>query len=360
MGVLGCIQAKSDDDREAEEQSKKIDKKIREEAASSNKRVRLLLLGAGESGKSTIAKQLRILHQSGFSEEERRQYKCVVHSNTLQSIHAILHAMDGLKIPYESEERVADAEKVFQVSPKIKDSYISVELGKVIKRLWEDSGVQTCYGRSREYQLNDSAKYYLDEIDRLADEYYVPSEQDVLRSRVITTGIIETTFQYKGLDFTLIDVGGQRTERKKWMHCFEDVTAIVFCVAMSAYDQVLAEDQETNRMRESLKLFDSICNNKFFVNTAIILFLNKKDLFEEKVEKSPISDYFEEYKGKNTYEEASVFIRRQFEDINNDKKNREIYTHFTCATDTDNVRFVFDVVSDVIASKIIDSIFGPN
>jgi guanine nucleotide-binding protein G(i) subunit alpha len=45
--------------------------------------------------------------------------------------------------------------------------------------------------------------------------------------------------------FRLFDVGGQRSERKKWIHCFEDVTAIIFCVAMSEYDQVLHEDETT-------------------------------------------------------------------------------------------------------------------
>ena len=45
----------------------------------------------------------------------------------------------------------------------------------------------------------------------------------------------------------MFDVGGQRSERKKWIHCFEGVTAIIFCVALSGYDLVLAEDEEMNR-----------------------------------------------------------------------------------------------------------------
>ena len=96
----------------------------------------------------------------------------------------------------------------------------------------------------------------------------------------------------------MFDVGGQRSERKKWIHCFEGVTAIIFCVALSGYDLVLAEDEEMNRMMESMKLFDSICNNKWFVDTSIILFLNKKDLFAEKIRHSPLSVCFPEYKGK--------------------------------------------------------------
>jgi hypothetical protein len=97
----------------------------------------------------------------------------------------------------------------------------------------------------------------------------------VLRARVRTTGIIETTFRYKDLIYRMFDVGGQRSERRKWIHCFNDVTAVIFVAALSGYDMKLFEDQETNRIHESLTLFDAICNNHFFINTAIILFLNK-------------------------------------------------------------------------------------
>ena len=87
----------------------------------------------------------------------------------------------------------------------------------------------------------------------------------------------------------MFDVGGQRSERKKWIHCFENVTAIVFLVAISEYDQVLAEDASMNRLQEALTLFDSICNSKWFTKTSIILFLNKIDLFAEKLPKNSLS-----------------------------------------------------------------------
>ncbi|NWT48405.1 GNAO protein, partial [Chroicocephalus maculipennis] len=145
----------------------------------------------------------------------------------------------------------------------------------------------------------------------------------------------------------LFDVGGQRSERKKWIHCFEDVTAIIFCVALSGYDQVLHEDETTNRMHESLKLFDSICNNKWFTDTSIILFLNKKDIFEEKIKKSPLAICFPEYTGPNAFTEAVAYIQAQYESKNK-SPNKEIYTHITCATDTNNIQFVFDAVTDVI------------
>ena len=80
-----------------------------------------------------------------------------------------------------------------------------------------------------------------------------------------------------------------------------DVTAIIFCVSLSAYDLVLAEDEEMNRMHESMRLFDSICNNRWFIDTAIILFLNKTDLFQQKIQYSPLNMCFPDYTGPNTY-----------------------------------------------------------
>ncbi|UXI22321.1 dispatched protein [Sarcoptes scabiei] len=149
----------------------------------------------------------------------------------------------------------------------------------------------------------------------------------------------------------IFDVGGQRSERKKWIHCFEDVTAVIFCVALSGYDLKLAEDEEINRIHESLKLFDSICNNKWFIETPIILLLNKKDLFEKKIKKTPLTVCFPEYTGSNTLEDAAAFMQMKFECLNKNPDKKDVYTHFTCATDTNNVQFVFDAIADVILKR---------
>ena len=356
---MGCATSKHYD-KDAQMASNQIDKQIKKDAEAARKQVKLLLLGAGESGKSTIAKQMKILHQDGFSEQERKNFRPVVYANTTQSMLAILKAMESLNISFGDDQCLEHGKKLRAAAGQMEDIDLTGDVGESLKILWADNGVKECYSRSREYQLNDSAAYYLDALDRLCEPSYIPVEQDVLRTRVKTTGIIETKFEYKNLYFTLIDVGGQRSERKKWIHCFQDVTAIIFCVGLSAYDQLLAEDEETNRMRESLKLFESICNNPFFLKTSMILFLNKKDLFEEKIGKSPLTICFPEYEGKNEYQEASEFVREQFEGQNKHSDTKEIYTHFTCATDTGNVKFVFDAVSDVLMRKILDTVFGSN
>lgn len=106
----------------------------------------------------------------------------------------------------------------------------------------------------------------------------------------------------------MFDVGGQRSERKKWIHCFENVTAIVFLVAISEYDQLLFEDETVNRMQEALTLFDSICNSRWFVKTSIILFLNKIDRFREKLPISPMRKYFNDYEGNEQNENKRVYL----------------------------------------------------
>ncbi|XP_055356165.1 guanine nucleotide-binding protein G(o) subunit alpha [Paramacrobiotus metropolitanus] len=345
---MGCTM--SQEERAAMMKTKEIEKQLKEDGIQAAKDIKLLLLGAGESGKSTIVKQMKIIHESGFTAEDYRQYKPVVYSNTIQSMAAILRAMATLNIPFGGD-RENDMKMVMDIITRMEDTEpFSDDLLAAMKRLWADPGVQECFGRSSEYQLNDSAKYFLDDLDRLGQKDYQPTEQDILRTRVKTTGIVEVHFSFKNLNFKLFDVGGQRSERKKWIHCFEDVTAIIFCVAMSEYDQVLHEDETTNRMQESLKLFDSICNNKWFTDTSIILFLNKKDLFEEKIKKAPLTVCFPEYTGAQEYGEAAAYIQAQFE-AKNKSPNKEIYCHMTCATDTTNIQFVFDAVTDVIIAN---------
>jgi len=341
----------SAEERASRARSKQIEKNLKEDGIQAAKDIKLLLLGAGESGKSTIVKQMKIIHESGFTVEDFKQYRPVVYSNTIQSLVAILRAMPNLGIAFADEDREGDAKMVMDVVSRMEDTEpFAEELLAGMKRLWVDKGVQECFSRSNEYQLNDSAKYFLDDLDRLGAKEYQPTEQDILRTRVKTTGIVEVHFSFKNLNFKLFDVGGQRSERKKWIHCFEDVTAIIFCVAMSEYDQVLHEDETTNRMQESLKLFDSICNNKWFGDTSIILFLNKKDLFEEKILRSPLTICFPEYTGAQEYGEAAAYIQAQFE-AKNKSTAKEIYCHMTCATDTQNVQFVFDAVTDVIIAN---------
>jgi len=283
--------------------------------------------------------------------KERSSYKSIIFGNTVGSMKNLVVACRDLGIALEEKnraagERLAGGDEYFSGD-------LTAEIAGDVKALWADAGVKSAYARQAEFQLNDSAAYYFDEIDRIAKPEFLPTPQDVLRSRAKTTGIIETEFDVESTHFRMVDVGGQRSERKKWMHCFQDVTSVIFCVALSEYDLKLYEDETTNRMHESLKLFKEICNNKWFAETAMILFLNKRDLFEEKIKKVPLTICFKDFSGTNDMKTTSGFIKEKFL-AQSDNPKKHIYPHLTCATDTDNIQVVFNAVKDIILHKALD------
>ena len=96
---------------------------------------------------------------------------------------------------------------------------------------------------------------YFNNIDRLFAPDYLPNDQDVLRSRLRTTGITETLFELGQLNYHMFDVGGQRSERKKWVHCFEGVHCLMFVAALSGYDQCLVEDKTAVRSASIRKCY---------------------------------------------------------------------------------------------------------
>lgn len=345
----------SAEDKEAAAKSAAIDRQLAAEQEVQARTVKLLLLGAGESGKSTLVKQMKIIHGDGYTQEELRSYKPTICDNLVHSMRAVLEAMGMLKINLgDQANRVHVKEILSYMAPD--PNGLPQQVALAIAELWKDEGVQECYRRSNEFQLNDSAAYYFGHINRIREPNYVPTQQDVLRARVRTTGIIETSFKFKNMVFRMFDVGGQRSERKKWIQCFDDVTAVIFVSALSGYDMKLYEDQTTNRIHESRDLFDAICNNQFFTKTSMILFLNKTDLFAKKIVATPLSKYFPDYAGPDgDAEPAKQYILNLFKSCHKNG-SKTIYHHFTCATDTTNIQVVFDSVSDIIIERNLKNI----
>uniref|UniRef100_A0A8C7VKC7 Guanine nucleotide-binding protein subunit alpha n=1 Tax=Oncorhynchus mykiss TaxID=8022 RepID=A0A8C7VKC7_ONCMY len=343
--IMACCL--SEEAKEARRINDEIERQLRRDKRDARRELKLLLLGTGESGKSTFIKQMRIIHGAGYSEEDKRGFTKLVYQNIFTAMQSMIRAMETLNIPYSEAQNKGYASMLSEVEV---DMVNDLERGHVdaIRSLWMDSGVQECYDRRREYQLSDSAKYYLSDMDRIAEPSYLPTQQDILRVRVPTTGIIEYPFDMENVIFRMVDVGGQRSERRKWIHCFENVTSIIFLVALSEYDQVLAECDNENRMEESKALFKTIITYPWFQRSSVILFLNKTDILEEKITHSHLVNYFPEYTGpQNDPKAAREFILKMYQEQNPDRE-KTVYSHFTCATDTENIRFVFVAVKDTI------------
>ncbi|KAJ3224721.1 Guanine nucleotide-binding protein G(o) subunit alpha, partial [Chytriomyces hyalinus] len=421
-------------------QSREIDKQIRIEDTVAKKGesmiVKLLLLGAGESGKSTVLKQMKLMNGAGFTPAEVANFRAAIISNIITCVETLMNAMDTLRIPYgfkpdgdhdasptnanlspcmplapndkstdsifmsqslshvgrsvaaskaddleTSKKSVKEEGAVAKVDDQISRAAECVYEGlgglenqpyppeitilkasehmvfgmdlnpsipEAIKYFWNDTGVQYCYSRSNEYQLMDCCAYFLSDAAKFLDSGFKPTEMDILKARIMTTTVTESNFKVDSkTTLRVYDVGGQRSERKKWAPYFQDVKAIIFLIAISSYDQVCLEDESMNRMVENMNLFASICNHPMFKSTSMIVFMNKIDIFKEKLSKSPIAKYFPSFTGQNTYEDGSAYFSERINELNK-YPEKSIYIYFTWATDTSQISSVLATVNSIL------------
>lgn len=201
----------------------------------------------------------------------------------------------------------------------------------------------------------DSHKVYLDDLTRISSPEFRPTNKDILLARIRTTQISTEKYTIEGTPFEIVDVGGQRSERRKWIDCFDEVDAVIFVAALSEYDQNLAEQKRTNRMVEAITLFESVVNNGTFSNTSIMLFLNKKDLFREKILTSDIvaQKPFSDYIGPpRDFDSGVQYFIEKFKECLVDDEFSENFIHVTCATDTKNMEFVLDSTRTIIMHEV--------
>ncbi|XP_044531933.1 guanine nucleotide-binding protein subunit alpha-13 isoform X2 [Gracilinanus agilis] len=333
----GCLLTSSE--AEQQRKSKEIDKCLSREKTYVKRLVKILLLGAGESGKSTFLKQMRIIHGQDFDQRAREEFRATIYSNVIKGVRVLVDAREKLHIPWGDNSNQVNGDKMMAFDTRsamaaqgMVETRVFLQYLPAIRALWADSGIQHAYDRRREFQLD-----------------YIPSQQDILLARRPTKGIHEYDFEIKNVPFKMVDVGGQRSERRRWFECFDSVTSILFLVSSSEFDQVLMEDRLTNRLTESLNIFETIVNNRVFSNVSIILFLNKTDLLEEKVQIVSIKDYFPEFEGDpHCLRDVQDFLVECFRNKRRDQQQKPLYHHFTTAINTENIRLVFRDVKDTI------------
>ncbi|KAI5284013.1 Guanine nucleotide-binding protein alpha-2 subunit [Ascosphaera aggregata] len=300
MGV--CLSSnKGGENVEERQRSQAIDKRIEEDAKRLSKECKILLLGAGESGKSTIVKQMKIIHQNGYTQDELRNYRSTVYKNLLECAGCLIKVLQDLNVQISST-KVRDSIEFLSSYHLDPDPHIPIDssVGEAITLLWSDPCITRIVEHQNELYIMDSAPYMFD-----------------------------------------------------------------------------------NRMNESLILFDSVINSRWFMRTSIVLFLNKVDLFRAKIERSPLSNYFPEYSGGNDPNRAAKFLLWKFTQVN--RAHLTLYPQYvdiksstfshlsnwchakssfflylpsnfyslTQATDTSNIRLVFSVVKETILQNAL-------
>jgi len=351
--------------------TKKIDRDLRYVKIKEIAEKKLLLLGAGGSGKSTLFRQLKILDK-GMSEQERRSFKDIIYTNIIEAIQTLVWKNREFHNEEEKHfELGVDAQHSARAVQDLIDDQVTPDLAQHINKLWAEDAIQRTWRRRSSFQIQHSSKYYFENINRIAEASetprgYIPTEDDILRCRARTTGIVEQVFKVQGKYLRILDVGGQRNERTKWIHCFEGADGVIFVCALSGYDQKIFEDDETNRMQESLLLFKSILRSGWFEESSVILFLNKEDLFAEKIGRTysenplkvPLSACFPDCPiHEDPYSDGLKYIIDQFVKRLGNRDRSDLYVHVTRATDKGNIKKVFDAVQHQLIKKAMQRAF---
>ncbi|KAG6608333.1 Guanine nucleotide-binding protein alpha-1 subunit, partial [Cucurbita argyrosperma subsp. sororia] len=306
---------------------------------------------------------------------ELKSYIPVIHANVYQTIK-VLH--DGSKELAQSDKEFSKyvlssenkdiGEKLSDIGGRLDYPRLTREHAHDIETLWNDAAIQETYARGNELQVPDCAHYFMENLQRLSDVNYIPTKEDVLYARVRTTGVVEIQFSPVGENkksgevYRLFDVGGQRNERRKWIHLFEGVTAVIFCAAISEYDQTLFENEQKNRMMETKELFEWVLKQECFEKTSFMLFLNKFDIFEKKVLQVPLSvcEWFKDYQpistGKQEIEHAYEFVKKKFEELyfqttSPDRVDRVFKVYRTTALDQKLVKKTFKLVDETLRRR---------
>lgn len=312
---------------------------------------KVILVGPDLSGKTTLSKQMQIVYADGFPLKEKREYRIVILDNLLVAFNMAIEEMKKRCFEYERTASIAHAHALQKIKGFEFDDSIPRHFIVVMKELFADKGFQRVVGCGNQYGLYENFQYCMDNIDRLASTANVLSDQDVLRSRVRTTGMMNTVFGLPSLKLSVFDCGG-RSKRREWVHYFDDVQCIIFVAALSGYDETLFEDRTGNQMEEALRLFELMISLTWSKGSSIVLLLTKLDLFEKKLPHSPVRNYIPEYAGSDVDSEgAKEFFIRTFLSLNHEE-SRSIHVRCVSATNTDHVREELRKIESLVSGKL--------
>ncbi|KAJ3304741.1 hypothetical protein HDV03_002426 [Kappamyces sp. JEL0829] len=296
---------------------------------------KLLLLGSSDSGKSTLLKQLKIMHSKGFSDQERELSRRRIIGGVLKSIEILVNSI-------ESFEHTSTKSKYMPLLEWYSEWHQEeIAIPEAIKaqtvEAWSEPIIQ---------------QIFMEHINRICAPQYVPTNDDILNLRTITQSVTDTIFPVDGQRLHVIDVSGLSHHRNGWVSYFDDVKAILFVASLSCYDQTMMEEEGVNRMVDSVVLFENMVNHELLRDKYFILFLNKKDLYGKKIKKKDIADYFPNYKGKKgSVSQGIKYFEAKFKDQN--RYSKEIVTHVTCCTDSKIMRVICaNMISSIISGQL--------
>ena len=322
--------------------SDSIDHNLNLEQKKSKDYIKILLLGVGEAGKSTLIKMMRLMWAGGFDAEDRSQSREVIQSNILEAFKIILNHSPELNPDSSDEQALKHKIVILATESPIETLQQSLDVVHAWSFLWRENCIKNSYDVGNEYALHDNFARFSEDLLRLLSPDLVPTDADVLHARLRTTGITETAFHVDSKTFHVFDHGGAGNERKKWIYSFEGNDCLIYVAPLSGYNQCLNEDFTANQLKESLVLFEDLLSLTWFKRSPIFLVLSKKDLLIEKIESYPITKWWPEYEGSpDDPEEVLTFIKNKFLELA-DMAGRSVKVYTCELTDKASARVLLD------------------
>eukprot|EP00127_Corallochytrium_limacisporum_P002878 Clim_evm57s142 gene=Clim_evmTU57s142 len=333
-----------------------IEKEIEKDRKERKNRISLLLLGPGESGKSTFFKQIRHFHGAEYSKDERERMRLIAYRNVLENVVLIADTLTekkGTEVPAALNEIAEHCKE--SLGPDLNPEMFATELAAEVERFIEHDLVKEAMEHGEGFNLQEAAIYFFQKLVDLKDPAWLPDHQDILHCREMTCGVVEARFHINQMHFEIIDVAGQKASRRKWIHYFDHVNAIIFFAAVNCYAQTMTEEPHENRMVDTLNLFEEVLKSKSLQGIPVILFLNKQDLLKRTLKRYPLKECFPGYTGGTDKDQASEFILGQFQKRTPNKET-SIYHHMTTATDGKQMKMIWDdVVNIIIEANLADA-----
>ncbi|KAI8903969.1 guanine nucleotide binding protein, alpha subunit, partial [Gorgonomyces haynaldii] len=329
--------------------SKEIDKQLTQEERErqQKKRYTVLLLGAGDSGKSTFLKQLILVHGKGFTLQERIEFRYYILNNLVNSLRTIIDQIEHTGGSVKMDRKQLQRFQKFEVE---RNEVLPQDIVSSIWNLKGDEAVLKAIDDPTFYK-DDTFSFFFNKLESVLKPMFTPSDEDVLNCRRVTEQITETFFEIKDAVWSMVDVSGQRDKRSRWTHYFDkNVSGVIFLVSCVGYCQVLAEDPTVNRMDDALELFTQLTHNTILKLDSIIVLLNKIDLLEERLQKYPIKQHYPKYLGQNDKKSWLEYLATEFEEAADPTRVRT-RTFKTQATDTNLMKKIIVSVQQCVVER---------